>query len=205
MSWKVADVMTTEVVSVAPETPFKDCVEMLGVHRIGALPVIDPSGRLVGILTESDLLQKQEGKGGPPTFARAAARLAGQAMTRATISVAPGTSITEAARLMQQESVRHLPVVDPDGHLLGMVARVDLLKVFLRSDESIRREIDEDLLPATFGISRGSLDLDVRDGVVHIAGTVDGDQVKLLPAFLERVEGVVAVVAHLRAASPTPA
>ena len=205
MSWKVADVMTADVVSVAPETTFKDCVEMLGVHRVGALPVIDPAGRLLGILTESDLLQKQEGKGGPPAFARAAARIARQAMTRATITVSPATTVTEAARLMQQESVRHLPVIDPDGRLLGIVARADLLKVFLRSDESIRREIDEELLPATFGIARGSLDLDVRDGVVHIAGGVDADQVKLLPAFLERVEGVVAVASHLGAASAAPA
>jgi CBS domain-containing protein len=205
MSWKVADVMTADVVSVTPETTFKDCVEMLGVHRVGALPVIDPAGRLLGILTESDLLQKQEGKGGPPAFARAAARIAGQAMTRATITVSPATTVTEAARLMQQESVRHLPVIDPDGRLLGIVARADLLKVFLRSDESIRREIDEELLPATFGIARGSLDLDVRDGVVHIAGVVDADQVKLLPAFLERVEGVVAVASHVGVASPAPA
>jgi CBS domain-containing protein len=196
VSWKVGDVMTTEVVSVQPDTAFKDCVEMLGVHRIGALPVT-ADGRLVGILTESDLLRKEEAKGGRPIFARASARIPSDAMTRAMVTVRPTTGIAEAARLMQQASVRHLPVTGPDGRLLGIVARADLLKVFLRSDESIRRELDEELLPATFGIPRGTLELDVRDGVVHLAGNVERSQQQLLLALVERTEGVVAVVPRL--------
>src|SRR5579859_3180721 len=100
MSWKVGDVMTAEVVSVPPDTPYKECVEMLEVHRVGALPVTDAAGRLVGILTESDLLRKQEVKGGGPGFARASARVASEAMTHAAVTVAPATGIAEAARLM---------------------------------------------------------------------------------------------------------
>jgi CBS domain-containing protein len=205
MSWKVADAMTREVVAVRPETSFKDCVEMIGVHRVGALPVTDGSGRLLGIVTESDLLRKEALKDGP-AGGRATARLASEAMTRAMVTVPPDTGIAEAARLMYQASVRHLPVVDAGGRLLGIVARADLLSVFLRSDESIRREIDEELLPLTFGIPRGSLEIDVRDGIVHLAGDVEESLERLLPAFVERVEGVGGVVARLSAAAPvTPA
>ncbi|HVD00405.1 MAG TPA: CBS domain-containing protein [Candidatus Dormibacteraeota bacterium] len=198
MSSTVADVMTSEAVSVSPDTPFKDCVEMLGVHQVGALPVTDKNGRLLGILTESDLLRKEEVKGGRPPFPRASATVASEAMTRAPVTVAPSTGIGEAARLMNQASVRHLLVTGSDGRLLGIVARADLLKVFLRSDESIRHEIDGELFPATFGIPHGTLDVEVRNGVVHLGGEVDKGQDKLLSAFTQRVEGVVAVVSRLR-------
>ena len=202
MSWTVAEVMTTEVVSVRPETPFKDCVEMIRVHRVGALPVTDQDGRLLGILTESDLLRKQELKDGP-TDPRGRARNAGEAMTARVLTVDPQTPIGAAARLMHRASVRHLPVIGPDRRLLGMIARADLLKVFLRSDESIRREVDEELLPDTFGIPAGSLEVDVREGVVHLAGAVESERLeRLVPAFVERVEGVVAVSARLRVAAP---
>jgi CBS domain-containing protein len=204
MSWKVADVMTREIVSVPPETPFKECVEMIGVHRVGALPVLDYGGRLLGILTESDLLRKQGVKGGW-VDARGAARVAADLMSRAVICVGPGTAIAEAARLMHETSVRHLAVTLPDGRLAGIVARADLLKVFLRSDESIRREIAEDLLPATFGIEPGTLRVDVREGVVHLAGEVESLKLaRLVEAFAERVEGVVGVTSHLHPGPKVP-
>ena len=202
MSWKVADVMTEAVVTVATGTSFKECVEMLSVHRVGALPVVDPAGRIRGIVSESDLLRKQEEKGGR-VDPRGASRTAEEAMTRAIVTIRPETGIREAARLMHQASVRHLPVVDAGGRVIGIVSRGDLLKVFLRSDESIRREIDEELLPRTFGIPRGELEVGVRDGVVTLAGEIEGEGLdRLLPAFAERVEGVVGVVSRL---SRTPA
>jgi CBS domain-containing protein len=197
MSWKVGQVMTSEVVSVRPDAPFKECVEMFRLHRVGALPVVDASRALLGILSESDLLRKEEIKDGRSDL-RGAARVAGDAMTRAIITVTEDAGITEAARRMHDSSVHQLPVVDGAGRLVGIVTRGDLLKVFLRSDESIRREVDEDLLPGTFGIPRGSLEIDVRQGVVHIAGTVDtAGQARLVLRFLERVEGVVAVESGL--------
>src|SRR5438270_2671514 len=165
MSWKVGAVMTREVVSVRPDTTFKDCAEMVRIHRVGAFPVVDGEGRLLGILTESDLLRKEELKNGGED-PRATARTAAEAMTRAVVSVTADQAVAEAARLMHQSSVRHLPVTDRDGRLIGIVARADLLKVFLRSVESIRREIDEVLMPRTFGISPGSVAIDVRGGVV---------------------------------------
>lgn len=197
MSWKVEEVMTTDVVHVLADTPFKECVDMVGLHRIGALPVVDGSGRLLGILSESDLLRKEEVKGGDAE-PRGSARTAGEAMTRTVVTVAPGTAVAQAARLMHRSSVRHLPVTDGGGRLIGIVARGDLLKVFLRSDESIRREIDEELLPRTFGIARGALEIDVRQGVVRISGEIEQrGQARLVLEFVQRVEGVVAVESGL--------
>ena len=193
MSWKVNSVMTTEVVHVLPTTTFKECVDMIRVHRVGALPVLDLAGRLLGILSESDLLRKEEHSTGPDGR-RAVARTAADAMTRDLITAPPGATLAEAARLMHTSSIRHLPITDASGRLLGIVARADLLKVFLRSDESIRRETDEVLLPRAFGIPRGTLDIAVREGVVHIGGEVDTPgTARLIVAFIERIEGVVGV------------
>ena len=191
MSWRVRDVMTYEVVSVLPDTPFKQCVEMVRAHRVGALPVLDSSGRLLGILTESDLLSQEVAR---PDDSRRSARLADEAMTRALVTVDPGVTLAEAARLMHSALVRHLLVIDGGGRLVGIVARADLLKVVLRSAESIRREVEDELLPRTFGIPHGSLEIEVRDGVVKIGGEVETESLaRLVLAFVERVEGVVAV------------
>lgn len=193
MSWKVNSVMTTEVVHVLPTTPFKECVDMIRVHRVGALPVLDLAGRLLGILSESDMLRKEEHSTGPDGR-RAVARTAADAMTHELITAPPGATLAEAARLMHASSIRHLPITDAEGRLLGIVSRADLLKVFLRSDESIRRETDEVLLPRAFGIRSGALDVAVRDGIVHIGGEVDtSGTARLIVAFVERIEGVVGV------------
>jgi CBS domain-containing protein len=193
MSWKVKSVMTTEVVCVAPGTPFKECVAMIRVHRVGALPVVDESGRLLGILSESDLLRKEEHSTGRDER-RATARTAADAMTRTVISSTPESSLGEAARLMHAASIRHLPITDGEDRLIGIVSRADLLKVFLRSDESIRREIDEVLLPRAFGIPCGGLEVDVREGVVHVGGEVaTSSTARLIVAFIGRIEGVVDV------------
>jgi CBS domain-containing protein len=197
MSWKVGQVMTTDVVLVRPDTPFKECVEMVRLHGVGALPVLDDAGALLGILSASDLLCKEEVKVGRAD-PRATARFARDAMTRSLVTVTPETAIAEAARLMHDSSVHHLPVVDRAGRLVGIAGRADLLKVFLRSDESIRREIDEELLPRTFGIPRGGIEVDVREGVVHVAGSADtAAQARLILGFLEKIEGVVAVEGEL--------
>jgi CBS domain-containing protein len=193
MSWRVNSVMTTEVVHVRPDTPFKECVDMIRVHRVGALPVLDLSGRLLGILSESDLLRKEEHSTGP-AGRRAIARTAADAMTSDLITAPPEATLAEAARLMHASSIRHLPITDASGRLLGIVSRADLLKVFLRSDESIRRETVEVLLPRAFGIPIGGLEIEVRDGVVRIGGEVEtSSTAQLIVAFIERVEGVVGV------------
>ena len=198
MSWKVGAVMSSEVVSVRPDTPFKECVEMVRLHRVGALPVVAASGDLLGILTESDLLRKEEVKSGMLEV-RGTARVAKEAMTRAVVTVDPTTAVAQAARIMHECSVRHLPVTDSGGRLVGIVSRADLLKVFLRTDESIRREVEEEVLPRTFGIQPGAVEVAVRQGIVHLDGEVETSNLaRLIPDFVDRVEGVVGVENHLQ-------
>jgi CBS domain-containing protein len=193
MSWKLKSVMTEDVVHVLPDTPFKVCVDMIRVHRVGALPVVDSFGRFLGILSESDLLRKEEAPIGLDQ-SRAAARTAAEAMTRDVTTSTQDATVAEAARLMHAASVRHLPIIDGEGGLVGIVSRADLLKVFLRSDESLRREIAEVLLPQTLGIQRGTVEVEVRDGVVRVSGEVGTpSQARLIIALIEHVEGVVGV------------
>lgn len=145
----VRDVMTTEVVTVEPWTPFREIVTRLAGQRISAAPVLDAEGNVLGVVTEADLLLKQEHLdlelNVPLAWSRrrrlerekAAAVVAGKLMTTPPVTVAPTATITEAARQMHTAGVKRLPVVDEAGRLVGIVSRADLLKVFIRSDEAI--------------------------------------------------------------------
>jgi CBS domain-containing protein len=162
MTSLVRDVMTTKVVTVEPWTPFREIVTRLAEHRISAAPVLDPAGNLLGIVTEADLLLKQEHPdlelNVPLAWSRrrrlerdkAAAIVAGKLMTTPAITVAPTATITEAARRMHTAGVKRLPVVDEAGRLVGIVSRADLLKVFIRTDEAIWREIMDDVIAGDF-------------------------------------------------------
>jgi CBS domain-containing protein len=145
----VRDVMTTEVVTVQPWTPFREIVTRLAEHRISAVPVLDAEGNVLGVVTEADLLLKQEHSdlefNLPLAWSRrrrlerekAAAIVAGELMTTPAVTVSPTATVTEAARRMHTAGVKRLPVVNDAGRLVGIVSRADLLKVFTRSDEAI--------------------------------------------------------------------
>ena len=156
----VQDVMTENVVTVTEETPFAEIAEVLAEHGISGVPVVDGEGRVAGIVTESDLLRKQEYKdedGGRRSLrallrrdaeaeAKAAAVDARGLMTAPVVSVAPDTPLNEAARLLNSHGFKAMPVIDADGRLAGIVARRDLLSVFHRSDAEIRDEVVEDVI-----------------------------------------------------------
>jgi CBS-domain-containing membrane protein len=199
MAWKVGDVMTREVVTVGPELDFKGCVDLLRVHAVSALPVVDGDFRLLGIISEADLLLKEERRDSRDHLRsrqkrKAIARTAGDVMSKPVWSVGQSASLAEAARLMHNRAVKRLPVVDAGGRLVGIVSRVDLLKPFLRSDESIRREIAEDLLKKTLWIDQETVDVSVQDGVVRLAGELETKSlVELVFRLAEAIEGVVGV------------
>ncbi len=150
MEHTVEAVMTSEVVTAQPSTPFQELVRLLEQCHISALPVVDDSGRLVGIVSGADLLIKEGYPHGatdasPVDAARYRKRLDKAAGTRAAelmaapVSTVPlGTLIADAVRLMLRLDVKRLPVVDARGGLAGIVARSDLLKVFLRPDPAVR-------------------------------------------------------------------
>jgi CBS domain-containing protein len=195
VSWKVSDVMTKEVVTVGPEEGFKTCVDLLRIHEISAVPVVDEEERLVGIVSEHDLLQKEERQDSRGHKSRkAGGRTAGEVMTSPAWSIGPDASLAEAARLMHGKKVKRLPVVDGARRLVGIVSRADLLKPYLRSDESIRREIAEQVMVKTLFIDPRAFDVDVRDGVVRLSGELETKSLGgLVVKLAEGVEGVVAV------------
>jgi CBS domain-containing protein len=198
------DVMTTEVVAVEAWTPFKEIVARLAEHRISAVPVLDADGRVLGVVTEADLLLKQEHPDPevdvPLAWSRrrrlerdkAAAVVAGELMTTPPVTVPPTATITEAARRMHSAAVKRLPVVDEEGSLVGIVSRADLLKAFIRSDEDIWREIMDDVIVGDFMLDPSRFFIDVVDGVVVLQGRVERS--RLIPSLVRAVHGVEGVV-----------
>ena len=202
----VRDVMTTEVVAVEAWTPFKEIVARLGQHRISAVPVVDADRRVLGIVTEADLLLKQEHPDPKATIpliwtrrrrqerAKAAAAVAGKLMTAPAVTVPPTATITEAARRMHTARVKRLPVVDERGQLLGIVSRADLLKVFTRPDEAIRSQIISEVIVGDFMMDPSRFFIDVDDGVVVLQGRVERRSlIPYLVRAVHHVEGVVRV------------
>lgn len=90
-------------------------------------------------------------------------------MTSPAITIGPEAAVTEAARLMHQRAVKRLPVLDEAGHLIGIVSRGDLLKVFTRSDDEIRQEIAHDVIERILMIEAGAIAVGVEDGIVRLS------------------------------------
>lgn len=207
VSWTVADVMTKSVVVVGPTTDFKSCVRLLRAHRISALPVVDAaSGQVLGVISESDLLAKERERGQKPPFlgirwegdGTAEARTAGDVMTAPAIGIRPSASIPEAARVMYREAIKHLPVIDGNGRLVGIISRTDLLKTFMRGDESIRRDIVDNVLRNTLFIDPMTVKVEVRDGLVRLSGELETKSLRdLVLRMVQRVEGTVGVESTL--------
>jgi CBS domain-containing protein len=200
----VRDVMTTEVVAVQPWTPFREIVNRLAEHRISAAPVLDAEGNVLGVVTEADLLLKQEHPdlelNVPLVWSRrrrlerekAAAVVAGKLMTTPAVTVPPTATVTEAARRMHAAGVKRLPVVDEAGRLVGIVSRADLLKVFTRPDNAIRRDIMEEVIVGDFMMDPSRFFIHVDDGVVVLQGRVE--RRSLIPYVVRAVHGVEGVV-----------
>ncbi|WP_304454647.1 CBS domain-containing protein [Nocardiopsis sp. YSL2] len=211
----VRDVMTTEVFSVTEDTGYREVVEALVAHRVSALPVTDDEGRVVGVVSEADLLHKEEFVGGdyePPLRARlrahlgpggsasdkAAARNASALMTSPAFTVSPEAGAARAARLMERHGVKQLPVVGEKGRLLGIVSRRDLLSVFFREDDAIAREAQNEIDEALRPVRVHEPSVSVEDGVVRLSGVVDKrSDAQTLIRRVRRVEGVVAVDSEL--------
>ncbi|WP_102936631.1 CBS domain-containing protein [Streptomyces malaysiensis] len=210
----VSDVMTHTVVAVGREAPFKEIVRTLEQWRVSALPVLEGEGRVIGVVSEADLLPKEEFRDSDPArvaqlrdlsgIAKAGAVTADELMTSPAITVHAGATLAEAARIMTHKRVKRLPVVDEEGRLEGIVSRADLLKVFLRPDddieEEVRREVVTHLFPAEGEIVRVS----VNEGVVTLTGRVK--EAVLIPAaarLIRAIEGVVDFDNQLTAAPHT--
>ncbi|KUO17694.1 CBS domain-containing protein [Streptomyces dysideae] len=194
--YTVSDVMTQTVVAVGSEAPFKEIVELLDQWKVSAVPVLAGEGRVVGVVSEADLLPKEEFRdteeGGLAERVKASALTAGELMSTPAVTVHAYASIAEAARIMARRHVKQLPVVDEVGMLQGVVSRSDLLKVFLRPDAEIAEEIRHSVLnrlPVTTALT-----VEVREGVVTLGGPLpERGLVPVLARAVRAVEGVVDV------------
>ncbi|MFF8378437.1 CBS domain-containing protein [Streptomyces sp. NPDC015661] len=203
----VADVMTRKVVAVLPDAQFKEIVTAMERWKVTAVPVVEGEGRVVGVVSEADLLLKEEFHDRRvglveqmrrlDATGKAGSRRAGDLMTSPAITVRPEASLPQAARIMAAHRVKRLPVVDTSGTIQGIVSRADLLKVFLRPDEDLAAEVRRDVVEHLFPLSHRQVDVRVEAGVVTLSGHVRDDA---LAARLTRaVEGVVDVRCRLTA------
>ncbi|MCA2219310.1 CBS domain-containing protein [Jidongwangia harbinensis] len=208
--WLVQDVMTRDVLTVAPDTPYREIVDSLVRRQVTAAPVVDGDRRVIGVVSEADLLHKVEFIGEEHerrTFerssrrsarAKAHAAVAADLMTTPAITALPETSVVAAARRMEGDRVKRLPVVDGDGLLVGIVSRRDLLRMHMRPDPAIREDIVEYVLRRALWIDPVCVEVDVVDGRVMLAGRLERRSTAGLAVRLTaEVPGVVAVTDRL--------
>lgn len=180
--YTVDDVMTKTVVTVTPDTEFKEIAAAMERCKVSAVPVVEGGGRVVGVVSEADLLPKEEfHERGPGMIedmrrlddtAKAGSVRAEELMTSPAVTVRPDTLLPQAARLMAALRVKRLPVVDADGGLKGIVSRADLLKVFLRSDDELAAEIRREVVNRLFPASHRDVNVSVTRGVATLTGRV---------------------------------
>jgi len=202
MNATVKDVMTAEVVAVRRDATFKELAAVLRRYRVSALPVVDDAGRVIGVVSEADLLAK-EALADPGVMAevlhrkdvrKAEGLTAGDLMTSPPVTAAPEDPIGQAARMMHFMRVKRLPVVNSGGQLVGIVSRSDVLAVFDRPDEDIRTEIVDSMLLHEFLIDPRLFKVTVESGVVTMEGTPETAALgHALVRKARHVPGVVAV------------
>jgi CBS domain-containing protein len=203
---KVRDVMTKDVLTTSPEATLKEVAALLAEHGISGLPVVDEQRRVLGVVSEADILLRErtaEGERGgligrlleqgDELERKLAARTAGEAMTSPAVVIDADRVLGEAAARMLDEGVNRLPVLE-GGKLVGNVTRADLVRAFVRTDEEIADEIREDVLRRTLWISPDDLELRVERGEVIVEGRLDTKtEAELVEAFAARVPGVLSV------------
>jgi CBS domain-containing protein len=222
----VRDVMTEDVVSVRLFTSYREIVEIMARRKVGALPVLDPGGRVVGVVSETDLIATQVigpeiEPGGWNRFSRAGRKArakrgvldARRLMTQPPITVPLDAGLARAAYLMRRHNVRHLPVVDGDDRPLGIISRGDLLRVFLRPDAEIREDIRHDVLADTLELPEDAFQVRVDGGVATLSGNLElastaAAAVRLaatVPGVVDVVDQLTWTTDDLSAASPSRA
>ncbi|MER6124154.1 CBS domain-containing protein [Streptomyces sp. NPDC001795] len=212
----VSDVMTRRVVALDRGATFKEIVRAMRQWKVSALPVLEEENRVVGVVSEADLLRKEEFRDSDPGLSRSrlgsaestpTARLerlshlvkadavtAEELMTAPAVTVRADATLAQAARTMARAKVKRLPVVGDEGTLLGIVSRSDLLDVFLRKDEDIAEEIRQEIVARLFPAPLEPVVVEVREGVVNLTGRIrDTTVVPIVTRLVRGVEGVVDV------------
>jgi CBS domain-containing protein len=190
---EVKEMMTSPAITVREDATLRDVAEILVAQRVSGLPVLDADGALVGVISETDIVEKERGESSE-------ARTAGEAMTAPAVTIEPRRLVTEAARIMLREEVNHLPVVS-DGALVGIVTRADLVRAFVRPDVDIREEIRESAALRWHGIDPNGLVVSVHEGEVELSGAgSSAEDTELVERLVRQIPGVVSVKCSIGAA-----
>ncbi|GAB3430925.1 CBS domain-containing protein [Flindersiella endophytica] len=204
----VADVMTTDVIAVPPTMRFKRLAELLAERRVSAVPVVGETGQVMGVVSESDLIRKEELQRRTPVQrwprarlrafrSKAEARTAAGLMSSPAITVRPEASLPEAAGLMAEHDVTRL-IVTTRGELAGIVTRTDLLSVFRQSDHDVHAAVQRSLVENALWDDPFVVHVRVRDGVVTLTGELERRRfAEFAVQAVNAVDGVVGVVDRL--------
>jgi CBS domain-containing protein len=210
---RVYKLMTPDVVSVRPDAPLRDVARLLAERGISGVPVLDESDRVLGVISEGDIMA-MEAPPAPPRSRLLAllfhqetasavsstllGRTAAEAMSAPPITVEPDCPVTQAAALMAEREVNRLPVVDNRKRLVGILSRADVVRAHARSDEEIEKEIAADIVLHGIFVPPGTVDVSVTNGAVTLVGEVESKgKADLLALFVRRVPGVVSVESHV--------
>src|ERR1700722_8513800 len=204
MNATVKDVMSTHVIAVRPGAPYKEMAAMLHEQRVSAFPVIDEDDKVIGVVSEGDLLTKEALEGPVPRTLQSLTRqsvrtrvnavTAADLMTKPPVTIRPDEPVTHAARLMFDRRGKGVPVTSDDGTLIGIVTRSDVLSVYSRSDADIQHQVTQNLILDTFQCDPDRFTVTVRNGIVTIKGTPETSQIGLdIISAIRHMEGVVFV------------
>jgi CBS domain-containing protein len=201
MTRTVADVMTRTVVVVPGAAPFKHIVRTMREYRVSAVPVTDPDGAIVGVVSEADLMLREDPSVLEPHFFEGRARreerrkaeglVAHELMSAPPVTIGPQASVADAARLMHERRVKRLPVVDLEGRIVGIVSRMDLLAEFLRADDDVEADVTR-VITEDLAVPPGQVVATVHDGVVRLEGRVE--RRSLVPMIWEAIRAAPGVV-----------
>jgi CBS domain-containing protein len=215
---KAQDVMVRNVLTVGPDTSVADAVAMLVKHDISALPVVNPDGSLIGILSEADLLEREEvgaehhypwwieslmpASKLAERFAKAHGKTVSEVMSTNVIFASEDTPVSEIAALLETHRIKRVPIIN-DGKIVGIVSRSNLMQALAscklvepksKTDRSIRLELLDRLKQQQRWTDFGERNIIVQDGVVHLWGLISSDaERKALAALAEGIPGVVSV------------
>ena len=189
----VREVMTSPAITVLQSAAVKDAIQLLERHSIAAMPVVDDLGRLVGVVSEADVIREmvvpdQRAHERPvrltaPPFRSRVADI----MSTHLLTVPSDTDLARAADLMTSTAVKSLPVVDR-GQVVGVISRRDIIRLLSREDPRIEAEIDELLRQAGMDWL-----VEVTDGVAVVEGPADERERELARVLVCTVSGVVGV------------
>ena len=215
---RVTDIMTRNVITVRPATPIQEAARTLVAHGISGVPVVDDGGRVVGLLSEGDLILRHKPRERMPwwriffddgerlarEYQKAVGTTVAEAMTRSVISVSPDLPLESAAAILDEHRIRRVPVI-ADGRLMGIVSRGDLVRalatapapaVASRADADLVREMKARLVRERWVTSR--IVVQAEDGVLSLWGFAETEAEKAALETMGRsIEGAKAVESHL--------